>query len=154
MKERLLSFLRLNPVATFVSLSSECTPQTATVYVYVDNEFNCYCLTKASTTKYMNIESRRTVALSFFNEEELVTCEIEGIAYALTAGEDVVAAVTQLQEVIASRRSGYWVPPVSQIDGSQFVVIKVVPLHISFSNYGNAMTTEQHRPYRVSMDLK
>lgn len=150
--DKVLEFLQTEPLATLVTMSAESRPCTATVFTYVDEDFNCYCVTKESTEKYENISRNAVVALSYYSEAKLASCEVSGNASIVHEGEDVTEAIEKLLEIMETRHGREWVPPVSQLNDTRFGIIKIVPTHLKFIDYANSPDKDAE-PVRIEFDV-
>jgi general stress protein 26 len=150
MKEIVLSFLQRETVAMLVTLSPDMRPHATPVYVYVDDSFNCYCVTKESTEKYRNIVACKKVSVSFLDKNKLITSEITGDVNIVRGGEDVLVAISRLQEIMSSEKFENWLPPVAKLEGTQYAVLKIKPLNVTFANYGG---NTQIKPIRIELGL-
>jgi nitroimidazol reductase NimA-like FMN-containing flavoprotein (pyridoxamine 5'-phosphate oxidase superfamily) len=133
-----LNWLQNNALATIATISAEQIPQSSVVYAHVDANYCCYFVTKETTHKYQNILRNKSVSVSWCDEESLVTCEMNGEAHIVYATDTVTTVIARLHKSVVSQKSGYWIPPVGQIDGSQYVVCKIVPDKITYIDYALA----------------
>jgi general stress protein 26 len=134
-KKDVLQWIHEQPVATLATVSFAGMPQLATVYTYIDEKYLCYLVTKQDTRKYENLKHSKAVSLSWFDAAELVTCEISGEAYVVHSSEEVASAIARLQELVLKQKSGYWIPPVGQMSGSDYVVLRVTPELVRYVDY-------------------
>jgi len=136
-KNTVWEWLSKHPLATLATVSATGAPQLATVYTYVDQNHHCYLITKEETRKYQNVQRTTTVALSWFDSVDMVSCEIAGMASVVQSGEEVLAAITQLQELIAKQKPGYWIPPVGQGNGGNYAVLQIIPEIVRYADYSS-----------------
>lgn len=147
MRKQMLAFLAQHPIATLVTRAKNNMLHTSTLYVYVDDDFNSYLLTKAHTRKCANVREQPSVALSFFDEEALLACEIYGDAYLVNMGDDVMHAVARIQEIITERQGESKRPPVAQYGGLDYIVIKIVPKQIEYRDFSHSAVMRTQPKY-------
>lgn len=143
------SFFVHHPLGVLSTLGESGDIETASIYFAIDDKYNCYFVTKDSTRKYKNIIDRRQATLTVFEENILMFGEVRGRAEAVDNTDEAVAKMTLLQDTIASRKAEYWVPPVSQIQTGNFLVMKLVPESVTFINYSTSETAEHIDPVKI-----
>ena len=57
-----------------------------------------------------------------------------------------------LKKILESRKSSYWVPPVAQIEGDDFVFFKLKPEDVRYVNYEQS-SSEEPKPNIVNFSL-
>jgi hypothetical protein len=120
------------------------------VYFTIDKDFSCYFVTKEATRKFQNIHERTVASLLCGREDDLTTVELTGNAEVVMDTAQIVSIVERFQDVAMSRKSGYWVPPVSQLNAGYYVVCKFVPHTVQMNTYASDSNT----PKRFSIDLR
>lgn len=154
-QSRVLTFLQEHPLMTFTTISNTYIPQSAAMYVFVDGDFSCYCVTKESTRKYGNVKENHTATLSVFDESALVFVEVTGTAELVTDEGQVAQMLPKLQDIVRSRKTSYWVPPVSQVTGEHYAFIKLSPYSVSCVNYDTeAFNTAEPKTFRFDPQVK
>ncbi len=138
---------------TFSSVSSNGTPQAAAVYVYMQSDFTSYCVTRESTRKYANVMDNSLVSISVFDENVLIFGEVSGDAEVIRNTNDVREVLPELQKIITARKSDYWIPPVSQLEGDAYVFFKITPQNIHFTNYAITNDVESAKPQVIDIAL-
>lgn len=129
------SFFRQHPLMTLTTVTTDGIPQNAAVYVYMDDDFNCYFATRSTTRKFNNVTDNPVVTLATHDENVIMFGELLGDAQLLENKEEVAALLPQLQKIIEARKSVYWVPPVAQLEGDDYVFFKITPKEVTFANY-------------------
>ncbi len=148
-KNKVLTWLQEHPIATIATLSTDHTPQMAVVYTYVDKDYYCYFVTKEQTRKYYNLYKNKTISVAWFDEQGLITCEMNGEAHIVHEGEGVAVAVTYLQEAMINQKAEYWTPPVGQVEGTKYAVFRILPYQVSYTDYSSA-TKRNPKPKRLA----
>jgi len=127
-------FLIENHVAVLSTIDRNGNVYGATVYYYPESANKVYILTKASTQKANNILAHPQVALTVSDSDRLQTLQIQGMAEVeieLRVRKRVFA------EIIKNHKHGQSDKlPLFQIEGDDFIVIKVSLNSFKFSNYG------------------
>jgi hypothetical protein len=151
-KNLVYGFFRQHPLVTLSTVSEAGVPQNAAVYIYMDDDMNCYCVTRQNTRKFRNVEANTIATISAYDENVLMFGELQCIAKPLTNPEEISVVMPELQKIIFSRKSDYWVPPVAQLEGEGYVFIKLEPQKALFSNYEQS-SAENPKPHRVELDF-
>ena len=151
-KHIVFSFFREHPLMTLSTVGEDGVPQSAVVYVYMDDDMNCYCASRTTTRKYENIGKNSTAVLSTFDENVLMFGELRCEATIMGEGEEVAQIMPSLQKIIASRKSSYWVPPVAQLEGEGYVFFKLTPKKVLFVNYEQSSSDNPH-PHKVEFEM-
>lgn len=144
------SFFHSHPLAYLATLSEMHTPETASVYVYMEPDFTCYFFTKEKTRKYLNILRNPKVALSVGDEQSLSFGEITGNASVVVDSEILLKIMPKLQTVIASRKNTYWVPPIAQLQAGGFALFEVTPEQVRFTGFENTITNPE--PHHIILN--
>lgn len=133
-QQMVFAFLRENSLMTLSTITSEGKIHAVPVYIYVDDAFGCYCFTKDSTQKLVDVIHNPRVTLSAYDEHALIAVEVIGDASMLLGPEQTATVRAELLKIIESRNVPYQVPPVDQI-GGEYVYIAVEPKEVSYINY-------------------
>jgi len=139
-KNSIFSWLQKHPVATVATLSKIDRPELAVVYTDVDEDFNCYFVTKDSTRKYANLQRDKAITVAWFNDLDLTMCEMTGDAFVVEDIQEAAKIIGRLGELMVNQKADYWTPPVGQLAGSQYAVFKIKYRRVSFFDYSNATT--------------
>jgi uncharacterized pyridoxamine 5'-phosphate oxidase family protein len=129
------SFFHQHPLMTLATVASDGTPQTAAVYVYFDQDMNGYLVSRESTRKFHNISTNQIAVVSVHDEHVLMFGELTCRAEVVQNEALVAEVLPKLQDIVASRKNDYWIPPVAQMEGDTYVFIKLVPQTALFVNY-------------------
>lgn len=152
-KKIAFQFLKYHPLMTLSTVSSSGVPQSAVVYVYLKDDFTAYFVSAGSTRKYANIMENDNVSLSAHDENVLIFGELLGTSEVLRDQVVIKEILPELQKIIAARKSDYWVPPVTQLEGDEYVFFKVNPYHIHLTNYTLTDDIENAKPKVFDIDL-
>lgn len=152
-KQEVLNFLRSHQLMTFSSVSSIGAPESSVLYMYVDDEFNTYCLTREATRKYVNVMTNDMVSIITVDEDSVEVAEIIGRAKVVCDNEEITRVTEELHKIVAVRKSEYWLPPVDQIDGEVYVLIKVVPTMVKYVDYADVTKNMVAKPKHITFNL-
>ena len=137
---------------TLATISESGDAHSAAVYVYLTPDLTCYFVTKTATDKFKNIKKNAKATLSTYDENFLMFGELVGEAQQLESEEEVNTIILELQKVFESRKSSYWAPPVTQITGGEYVIIKVSPRQINYTNFEQSSSDNPH-PHEINLTL-
>ena len=152
-KQEVLTFLRSHQLMALSTVSPIGAPESSVLYMYVDDEFNTYCLTREATRKYVNVMSNDMASIITVDEDSVEVAEITGRA-SVVYDEDEIARVTEeLHKIVAVRKSEYWLPPVDQIDGDVYVLIKVVPTMVKYVDYADVTKNMKAQPKYITFNF-
>lgn len=152
-KQLVYSFFREHPLATLSTVAKDGTPQNAVVYVYMDVDMSCYIVTREQTRKYENTANNKIAVLSAYDENLLMFGELSCEAETVTNKEEASKVLIELQKIVSSRKSAYWVAPVAQLEGENFVFLKLKPKKVTFVNYEKS-TSDEPKPHKVSFEIE
>lgn len=119
--------LQEHPLGTLATINKMGLPELATVYLFVENDFTCYFVTKTSTRKFQNLLMHADASILSYDENELTSVELAGKVEVITDASTIIPIIEKFQHVVSDRKAGYWIPPISQLDAGQYAVCKLVP---------------------------
>jgi general stress protein 26 len=152
-KQLVYSFFKQHPLVTISTVSKDGVPQNAAVYAYMDEQMNCYVVTREHTRKYSNVVARKLAILSAYDENVLMFGELTCEASVVDDTEEIASILPELQKIIASRKSAYWVAPVAQLEGENFVFLKLKPKKVTFVNYEQS-SSDEPKPHQISFEME
>lgn len=129
-------FLQSHDLGVLSTLDREGNVQGATVYYTIDKDNEIFILTKSETSKARNLLSNQQVALTVTNVSTKETLQLSGIASVEldnTKRQEVFDALVR-QRVYGNQNS---LPPVTSIDAGAYVVVRIHPTAIKFSDFRN-----------------
>jgi nitroimidazol reductase NimA-like FMN-containing flavoprotein (pyridoxamine 5'-phosphate oxidase superfamily) len=133
---KIYNFLRKHDLATIGTLNRKKQPILAAVYYYIDDEYNLYFVTKTNTRKYRNLKDNPAVGVVVVDEKKRFTVSAEGLAKEVSDEDAQVNIMNELAKVRGDSNSA-WFPPIAQIDGGTYVLIKVDLRHVTMADYAN-----------------
>lgn len=128
------AFLRENELAILSSVDRTGIVHGAVVYYYAPDDGNVYVLTKTTTQKARNVYAHPQVALTIYDADKLQTLQIQGKAEVET---DLAMRKTVFKNIAKLRKYGddERLPPVVQLEGQDFIVIRVSIASSKFTNF-------------------
>lgn len=134
-RDKVLSFLRSNPVGVLACVDTTGNPHASTIYFSVDDGLHINFTTKHDTFKYKNISQHDTVMLVVFDAASQAAIQISGQAVEVT---DQAAALNIYRDtLVAAKQTGEdVVPPVAKLAAGRYAAFTVTPDYIKLSEYG------------------
>jgi len=131
-----LNFLQEHPLGVVSTQNSKGDADLAVVYFFTEKDFTTYFVTKTVTRKFRNIIDQGKATLLAYDEDSLTSVEVQGQVRHVHDTAEIAQALEHFSSVALSRKGGYWVPPVSQIEGlGNFAVCKLHPKSVLFTQY-------------------
>lgn len=120
------------PLGVLSTVSEGCKSQSAAMYYVYDNAFNLYFISRKGSRKCKNIEKNPHVSFVIATENPPRTIQIEGRASHVTDPKEEADHFTRLVKMASEHIA---IPPVSQMDGSEMVFMKVTTDWIRFGTF-------------------
>lgn len=146
------SFLENNNLGTLATLSENSEINLATLFFMAGEDYSLYFVTKTATRKFNNIINNPKSTILIVDGEELVSVESVGRTEVITDSNVVIDVITKFQSVVLDTRIGYWIPPVSQLDGGQFAVCRHTPSNIEYRRFLGGDNALQS-PHSISINF-
>lgn len=150
-KPLILGFFRQHPLAVVSTVSQEGVPNSSCVYQWIDEDLTTYFVTTDQTRKINNIQAGSKVSVLAYDENVLISSQIHGIAELLSADGENEKITNEIRNIIVSRKSGYFAPPIEQLPGEKYVLVKVKPLAANFANYSASSDSEVPATFELSL---
>ena len=115
----------------------------AAIYYIAESETSIYFVSKSLTTKVKDITLHRNVALTILYAPLAQTLQITGVAHQET-NQDTIDYV--FENIIKLRLYGGEMlkPPVTALkDSGEYVVIRITPTDVKFSDYKQQLSTHK-----------
>lgn len=128
------SFLAEHELATLSTIDRNGNVDGAAVYYTTLDDDLIYIVTKGGTQKMHNIFSHPQVALTIYDEPNLQTLQLQGIAEVETDKEvkkQVFNKLVKERDYKGEKR----LPPVTQIHEESFLIVRITPTAEKFRNY-------------------
>ncbi len=136
--EMLLNFLHSYDVAVLATIKPGNISHAATIYYYVDDNFNFYFVTKNETSKFKNIENNHSVSLVITDSVTLQTIQVEGNAEEVDYTKEYAPMMAKYNETLSENRQEWDKIPLNHVpDSGYFAFVKVTPTWIRWSDYKN-----------------
>jgi len=145
-------FMNNNPCAVIATISEDGSLNMANVFVYTDDDFTLYFVSRPEHRKHLNVEARHTISLLFRSRDTVEQVEYQGTATIESEADSIADTLSNLQKILIEQRHHYWIPPISQLnEGSGYVTIKVVPQAVTYRSYNQSGTDVDLK--EVNVDL-
>lgn len=109
------------------------TPEAATIYYVVDEDFNFYFLSESNSRKVENFRKNPHVALVVGTEDAPVTAQIEGDVSQLENGEEFMEKFEELEKV---SHQGEYKPVLESLkDRPGGVIYKIKPTWLRWTDF-------------------
>jgi hypothetical protein len=136
-----LNFLQEHPLGVLTTLSGAMLPESSAVYFAAKPDLSCLFTTKTRTRKFANIENGSPAVLFSFSEDHLASAELRGRVEVVLDTMEIAHAIEAMNGVVSSRKAGYWVPPIAQIEAGEYVVCRLIPEAVRFSRFVQDLTS-------------
>jgi hypothetical protein len=133
-----VNFLQEHPVGVLTTLNAAMIPESSAIYFAADARFSCLFTTKTQTRKFSNIQNGSPAVILSFSEGKLASAEVQGTIEVIVDAMEIAHAIEQFNTIVASRKMGYWVPPIAQIEAGEYVVCRLVPKTVRFNQFAHA----------------
>ncbi len=129
---KIMGYMDRNPAAVLGTIGPE-GPHGAVVYVVPASHGTLCFVTKSKTKKYTNLIEHPIVSLTFYNEKEGTTLQVTGSAYAADNPELKDFVLDKMRQAHALRTD--WLPPVTELEGGEYVVVGVELTYARLAEY-------------------
>lgn len=144
-------FMGRNPCPVLSTVNAKHEIDLAHVFVYIDLKFNLYFTSKIETRKVMNVEDTKSVVLLFSDRGQLQQVEYKGEGAVLTDAEEIMRVWPKITDIIQKNRSEYWTPPLSQVPGEGYAIVKITPDSVLYRDYAREEKDSKAREYLVQL---
>lgn len=130
-----LSFLRRHDTAVLSTYNDRYGVSGAPMYYTVRSDDYVYVLTKSTTQKARNMMRHHSVAFTIYDAERLQTLQLQAEAELV---HDWQTAEAVYHEIMKPHEAAHGkMPPVASIKNGAFVVFRLVPSVINYSDFGS-----------------
>ncbi len=133
-RQKVLVFLKHNPHGVLATVSEEGKPWGSSIYFATDEDLNLFFITKIKTLKYHNILKNHNVSLTVTDKSLQTTIQIAGKVSKVPA-KDIVSVVMKKLAHIKPHDDNNWVPPIVKVNGGEYMVLKITPQTLQYSDY-------------------
>ncbi len=125
LKSDILNFLQNNTTGVICTVSPAYFAHSAAITFFVDTDLSIYFLTRKASNKYRNLGLNPSISLTAFEEKILPTSvHIDGTAEII----DSEVKKMNIKKILIERSwNESYLPPVMRQEGSEIVLIKIVP---------------------------
>ncbi|MBI5357313.1 pyridoxamine 5'-phosphate oxidase family protein [Candidatus Saccharibacteria bacterium] len=128
-----VEFLNSHDTGVLSTINRDGSLDGATIHYIVDNN-SIYFVTKSDTQKTHNILANSNVAFTVYDRDSLKTAQIKGIAE--IESQPTVKNIV-FTEIVKPRKYGSKIglPPVSSLEKESYIVFRITPIKVKFTNY-------------------
>ena len=142
---KIMEYIDHNPAAVLGTVDEDGVPHGAVIYVCTASHGTVCFVTKNVTKKYANIADRPSVSLTFFDERQSSTLQVQGRAFIAQDAQMVDYVLDRVKKIHALQAE--WLPPVSKIQDGEYAVVGIEVQHARLAEYqgtgiGGASFTE------------
>ncbi|OGI85714.1 hypothetical protein A3A05_03110 [Candidatus Nomurabacteria bacterium RIFCSPLOWO2_01_FULL_41_12] len=132
--EEIIFFLKgdKQKLCTVSTVTEDRKPESAFVYYTFDENLNIYFITRAGSRKYKNGMKNPNISFVVFTENPPKTLQLEGTLSIVT---DPKAQTWLFPELVTLATERNLVPPISQMDTSEVMFMKITPNWVRFGNF-------------------
>src|SRR3989338_5542405 len=132
--KEIITFLKgdKQKLCTVNTVTEDCKPESAFVYYTFDENLNIYFITRAGSRKYQNGLKNPNISFVTFTENPPKTLQLEGTLSVVT---DPKAQRELFLELVTLATERNLVPPISQMDTSEVMFMKITPTWVRFGNF-------------------
>lgn len=135
-----INFLTTHDTAVLSTVDHAGRVRGAVVHYVVDIKNRVYVITKSETAKAKGAFGHGQVALTIHEAGTLKTLQLEGLAE-VEQNLDMKGKVFERIVTLRPYKEGLSLPPVTRIKDGSFVVLRITPDFIRFSDYSKNPTT-------------
>lgn len=129
-----VQFLRNNEIAVLSTVDQTGNVHGSVVYYFPDAKNDIYFMTKTGTNKSTDVIVHGQTALTIHEPGTLKTLQIQGIAE-METDPQIKSWVFDQAVKPRSYKEGTHLPPVTKLKKGSFVIIRIHPTHIKYSDY-------------------
>lgn len=149
--QKVQAFIKQFPCGTIATQNATGGIDLANVFVHIDDDSTLYLISRPDNRKHANLETHPEVSLLFTDQMSLTQTEVSGVATIMTEAAAVTRVLPAIQTVLIDHTPKHRTPPVSQLTGDGYVVIKIVPERITYRSYSPYATKEDLE--EITLDL-
>ena len=146
--EEITAFLKEDKqkLCTVSTVTEDCRPESAFVYYTFDENLNIYFITRAGSRKYKNGIKNPNISFVTFTENPPKTLQLEGTLSIVT---DPKAQTRLFPELVTLATERNLIPPISQMDTSEVMFMKITPSWVRFGNFELGRGEEMFKEVRL-----
>ena len=137
-----LAFLRNHKAGVIATVNREGKPHASAVYYTVDDKFNIYFLTLASSRKYNAATANPWGAFVVGTQEIPQTVQIEGPLTEMRHSDEVRSQIASLMEILTSNATYY--APITKLDPADTVLMWLQPKWIRWADYTTPLNGDKN----------
>ena len=132
-------FLNTHHLGVLSTVSDSNEPWGSAIYFALDDDLNCYFVTREDTRKFHNIDEQPLVAMTVVDETEQTTVQLQGKISKVPAA-DIMEVVFHKLENLKPKGAKNWQPPVLKVHKGDYMVLRITPSKMQYANYRQEKT--------------
>ncbi len=148
-KKEIFDFLSAHPFCVLSTFTDDKKIHSTAMFGIAEENFTVILTSKTSTQKFDHIASNPDITLLFFDQINLVSVEIQGVAEFIIDVPEASEVLLTIQKRLVGMDGKQWTPPAAQIDGHQYAMIRVRPSRLLYRAY----RSETHNGQMVEYEL-
>jgi len=137
LKTQAKEFIENNRAGSLATADKKGEPHVAVVFCFAEDDLAIYFTCRVESRKFKNILVRPEVALTFYDEANLITLQLSGTAVRVENIEEEQKILQKLFTLRLNERN--WPTPVVKMYESgatnEIAVLKVTPTEMTLSNF-------------------
>lgn len=134
-REKIIEFLKRNPVGVLATVDEHGDPNASPIYFSVDDKFQVSFTTKRDTRKHANIERHNKVMLVSYAAIDQTSVQMSGKAEEVKDEQEALDIYNGTVQA-ASQTSDDNLPPVAKYSGGPYVAYRINIDNIWMMSYG------------------
>lgn len=153
-KEKIITCVRRSPLMTIATIGAGGVPETSALYVSITDDLICRGLSKTTTRKHANIKRIGQATLSCIDESHLVyiefNCSVQFLDV-LSDPEQASRILSAMEDTISDRNLSCWIPPMSQVEGSEYDFLILTPKTITYTDFSHTPDAHNAKPEKFTL---
>lgn len=131
-------FMQAAHLGVLSTVDQHGKPWGSAIYFVVDEDLNCYFVTRTGTSKYKNLKGQPHVALTVVDAEAQTTVQLAGKVSKLHADQyhDIIfGKLAQIRNKHQGRKDLNWAPPIEKIHKGEYMALKITPATVQYADF-------------------
>lgn len=136
-KDNISDFIKNHNIATIATVDEQGSPSTSTIFYTISKNDEIWFLTKADTTKYINLQKNNSMALTILDSPNPVAVNMTGIAVEETdvsKKDEIIQTITKISSELLNDYA-----PIIKLHKGAFRAMRFKPLHAKMTDYTKPM---------------
>lgn len=148
LKAQVYNFIKHNKAGALATVDHDSVPHVAIVYFLARKNLDLYFTSRVEGRKFHNLIDHPLVSIAFYNDENLSTVQLTGVAKRIESLEEEQQITYELARL--RRPDVNWpTPPMKLFERgatNELAIIKVSPTEMTYANFEN-QPNGRYKPY-------